>query len=172
MNLQELLKNVVDGTSPYKNFDEYLEHFVPNVLAKSETLQEAVGVKENEMEEIYALAYEKYCSNNFAEALPLFRLLVMLDPYSFRSWMGLGATLQLLTDYESALKSYAIASLCNRDDPYPHFHAYECYAAQSNDDDGSIALDHALSRSLGKPEYLPLVTKIHHIKVGMSHACH
>src|SRR5689334_14592344 len=85
MRLKELLSRITlnrkeDFPFP-ENLEEYLEDFIPNVLLKSETLQQAFGVSSYEMEEIYKEAYSSYQENNYLESSTSFRWLVLLNPF-------------------------------------------------------------------------------------------
>lgn len=123
------------------DFEAFLEDFIPNTLLKSETLQLAFGVSNLEMEELYREAYTFYEEDLFKEASHVFRFLVILDPFTPRYWMGLGATLRLLSKYEKALHAYAVVTLLERQNPEPHFQAYECYKALGDEKEAALALE-------------------------------
>jgi type III secretion system low calcium response chaperone LcrH/SycD len=146
------------------NLEAYLEDFIPNVLLKSETLQKAFGVSAYEMEEIYCEAYTFYQEDNYLESSTAFRWLVLLNPFHKKYWMGLGASLQLLEKYEKALHAYAAASLLEHENPYPHFHAFECYEALKNREEAEKALNLAYKRTLSNPAFHELRDEIESIK--------
>lgn len=164
MRLKELLKRLALNNSkefPHpENLETYLADFVPNVLLKSETLQVAFAVSSYEMEEIYTEAYAYYQDDNYLESSTAFRWLVLLNPFTAKYWMGLAASLQLLEKYEKALHAYAVAALLDSDNPYPHFHAFECYAALKNKEDAEKALELSYKRTIGKAAYQELQEKI------------
>lgn len=169
MKLKELIQRIAANRCdlPYPaDLESYLDDFIPNVLMKSETLQKAFGVTNYEMEELYAEAYKFYYEDNFLESSTAFRWLVLLNPFQAKFWMGLAATLQLLEKYEKALHAYAVSALLECENPYPHFHAYECYCTLKNKVDGEKALDLAYQRTIGKGAYRALQEEIDLLKKG------
>jgi type III secretion system low calcium response chaperone LcrH/SycD len=81
------------------------------------------------IEGIYSFAYSYYENAWYSHAENLFRLLVSLRIRSSRYWKGLGATLQMLKKYDEAIEAYSWAAITDESisDPYPHFHAAECF---------------------------------------------
>jgi len=169
MGHKELLRRIARNRQeefPFPdNLEAYLDDFVPNLLLKSETLQRAFAVSDQEMESLYEEAYAFYEQNKFVQAADLFRWLVLLNPYVERSWMGLAACQQLLKLYENALKAYAIATLLDKNDPLPHFHAFECYVALNDHVEALKALDAAYQcAKKHQPQYNALLEKIEHLR--------
>jgi type III secretion system low calcium response chaperone LcrH/SycD len=115
------------------------------------------------MEEIYDESYRFYQEDLFLEACVGFRWLVLLNPFIEKYWMGLAASLQLLEKYEKALHAYAIAALLDSDSPYPHFHAFECYAALENGEEAKKALELSFKRTLGKAAHRNLHEEIKYV---------
>ena len=70
-----------------------------------------------------------------------------------RFWFGRAASLQEDALFSDALSAWAMASLLNTEDPYPHFHAAECYLSLQNRKDALKALHEAELRS----EQIPLL---------------
>ncbi len=173
MKLKSLLTRI--ATEHHQGLPEdleaYLEEFVPNILMKSETLQRAFGVTNYEMEEIYCEAYRLYQEDIYLESSTAFRWLVLLNPFVAKYWKGLAASLQLMEKYEKALHAYAMAALLDSDNPYPHFHAFECYESMENDEDADKALDLAYHRTLGKESYRDLQEEIGQIKKERGYLC-
>lgn len=160
LNLKQLIERIAlqrQEEFPFPdNLESYLEDFVPNVLCKSETLQQAFGVTSYEMEGIYHEAYEYYESGRYEDALISFRWLVLLNPFKVDYWMGMGANQQLLTHYEKALHHYAIATLLDSENPLPHYYAYACYCARIDEENAQKALALALELTADKPEHATL----------------
>lgn len=175
MKLKELLRRIAMNRNEEYPFPEdleaYLDDFIPNTLLKSETLQRAFGVSSYEMEEIYSEAYRLYEEDVYLESSIAFRWLVLLNPYVAKYWKGLAASLQLLEKYEKALHGYAMAALLDADNPYPHFHAYECYDALNNTEDADKALDLAYQRTLSKEIYRDLQEEIVSLKKSRGYLC-
>lgn len=135
------------------NLESYLDDFVPNILLKSATYQQAFGVSNYEMEEIYVEAYNYYQDERYQDSLLQFRWLVILNPYSAKYWMGLAANQHLMQHYTQALHSYAMAALLDCENPYPHYHAFECYLALQNKEDAEKALLLAHQRTQNREQW-------------------
>lgn len=168
MKLKQLIERIAlqrQEEFPFPdNLEEYLEDFIPNTLLKSETLQQAFALTNYEMEEIYNEAYRFYQEGNYLESSTAFRWLVLLNPFIAKYWTGLAANLQLLKKYEKALHAYAMAALIENENPFPHFHAYQCYEALNNKAEGDKALESAYQRTLGKAVYQNLQHEIALVK--------
>lgn len=113
-------------------------------LLQKETMQAHCSLSVYEMEQIYAQGYHHYQNNLLDEAENAFRLLVWLNPYKSKYWMGLAATLQMVAKYEEALHAYAVCTLLDEKNPYPHYHALNCYLALDDREEAKKALDCAL----------------------------
>lgn len=168
MKLKTLLRRIAlqrkeDFPFP-DDIENYVEDFIPNILLKSESLQRAFGITDYEMEKLYEEAYEHYEANTYHEALTVFRWLVLFNSYEAKYWMGFAASLQLLELYERALHAYAVAALLDSKNPYPHFHAYECYMLMKNKEDAEKALELAYQRCNGKAAYDELKNEIERLK--------
>lgn len=146
MKLQELLRRIAVQRKeefPFpENLESYLEDFTPNVLLKNETLQKAFQITAFEMEEIYAQGYGYYEENCYQEATTVFRWLLVFNPFIVKYWMGFGACLQMLGQYERALHSYAMASMLDPENSLPHLQAARCYQALNNAEEAEIALSY------------------------------
>lgn len=102
---------------------------------------------EEEMEKFYSYGFAQYGCGNWAEAADVFRLLCTRRPLEGRFWFGLGATLQEAGNYEEALHSWAMVSLLQKEDPFPHFHAAECCFSLRWKEDALKALREAEERT-------------------------
>jgi len=146
------------------DIESYVADFIPNILMKSETLQIAFGISNYEMEKLYEEAFEYYENDRYLDSITVFRWLVLFNSYEMKYWMGFAANQQLLEQYEKALHAYAVASLLDSEDPYPHYHAYECYMLLNNKEDADKALKLAYQRCDGKAAYDELKDEIEQLK--------
>ena len=103
-------------------------------------------MKEEEIEQFYAYGFAQYGSGNWGQAADVFRVLCTRRPMEGKFWFALGATLQEAGSYQDALYSWAMASLLNREDPYPHFHAAECCLSLQMTQDAAKALKETETR--------------------------
>ncbi|HSX37873.1 MAG TPA: tetratricopeptide repeat protein [Chlamydiales bacterium] len=103
-------------------------------------------LSDSESETFYQFGFSHYNSGNWLEAADVFRLLCARRPVDSRFWFGLGAALQEGGSYFDALHAWAMASLLKKEDPYPHFHAAECYFSLLDPKEGAKALHQAATR--------------------------
>ncbi len=128
--------------------EKYLEGFIQDKLLKSNNLQQAFDISTERMRLYYRDAYSFYEQQHYSEAADSFRALVILDPFTKKYWMGLGAALQMREAYEKALRAYAMVTLLDRHDPYPHYYAYQCLEKLRKNEDATYAL--ALANELAQ----------------------
>lgn len=114
-------------------------------------------LSDEEAEAFYLYAYTHYNSGHWSEAADVFRLLCTRRPFDPRFWFGLGAALQEGGSYFDAIHAWAITSLLNEKDPFPHFHAAECYFSLGDPKEAVLALNQAAAK-LDKTN--PLLEKI------------
>lgn len=114
------------------------------------------------IEGIYSFAYSYYENGWYKEAENLFRLLVALRIRNYHYWKGLGATLQMLKKYEEAVEAYSWAAITDQSisDPYPHFHAAECFHTMGEFTRGLKALYSAKTIAKKQGTYYALLQQI------------
>ncbi|MCH9610308.1 MAG: hypothetical protein S4CHLAM81_03610 [Chlamydiales bacterium] len=146
--IDEIKKRVQQnvGKSFPDDFDAFVIDFAQNRLMKSETLKKAFELTDYEMEELYLEAYTLYENDLVEGASNAFRFLVILDPFTPRYWMGLGASLQLIEQYEKALKAYAMVTLIDPENPAPHLYAAQILEKTGQSQEAEIALNLAKRR--------------------------
>jgi type III secretion system low calcium response chaperone LcrH/SycD len=103
----------------------------------------------DELEQFYAYGFAQYDAGNWGEAADVFRVLCTRRPLETRFWFGLGATLQEAKSYLEALQAWAMAALLSPDDPFPHFHAAECYFSLDDRTEAAHGLKEAEARIHG-----------------------
>lgn len=114
------------------------------------------------LEGIYSFAYSFYENGWYLKAENLFRLLAALRIRNSKYWKGLGATLQMLKKYEEAAEAYGWAAINDKtiSDPYPHFHAAECFLTIGDTLRGLKALYSAKAIANKQGNYYALVEQI------------
>ncbi len=114
------------------------------------------------IEGIYSFAFSYYENGWYTEAENLFRLLVALRIRNYNYWKGLGATLQMLKKYEEAIEAYSWAAITDPtiSDPYPHFHAAECFHTMGEYTRGLKALYSAKTIAKKQGTYYALLQQI------------
>ncbi|MGR3974026.1 MAG: hypothetical protein QRY72_05625 [Candidatus Rhabdochlamydia sp.] len=98
-------------------------------------------------QEIYTQAVHEYERGHYLQAQDLFISLSSSLPLQKEGWQGVAACQQMQKAYDESLMSWAMVALLDHLDPYPHFHAAECFIAQSNFSEASKALSQASSLS-------------------------
>ena len=122
-----------------KNSEVLLDH-----LCKGGCLSDMYGLSEDDLEAVYAMARNLYNNRKYDDALTMFRFLCHLEHTSSKYWMGMGATQQMLKDYDAALKAYGMATLFNIDDPRPQLQAGFCLIQLGHPDEAAAALEGVL----------------------------
>ena len=116
---------------------------------------------EPQVEEFYAYGFAQYEGGNWGEAADAFRLLCTRRPFEPKFWFALGASLQEAGSFLDALYAWAMASMLKVEDPYPHFHAAECYFSIQDTPEAAKALKQAEER-ISKSH--PLIEKVQLLK--------
>jgi len=99
-----------------------------------------------ETERFYAYGFAHYEAGSLIEAADTFRVLCTKQPLDARFWFALGATLQEAKSYKDALNAWAMTALLEKENPYPHFHAAECFFSLQEAPDAQKALEEAENR--------------------------
>jgi type III secretion system low calcium response chaperone LcrH/SycD len=133
-------------------------------MSYEEAVLKLQSLSESTVDDMYASAYESYTNKNESEALVIFQKLVIARPYNKNYWFALASSLQASKKYSAAIKAWAMTSLLDDTDGYPHFHAGECLYFSSDKEQTIKALMEAKKRSRGAPE---LTKKI----VALQKAC-
>lgn len=125
-----------------------LDHFSAGGVLKS-----VAGVTDDDLEAIYAMAYNLVAARKFDKAEELFRFLCMYDHTEKRWWNGLGVTLQNAGKHADAVNAYGMATLLDVEDPRPQAQAGYCLAALERWAEAKNALEGAIIMCADKPEH-------------------
>ena len=109
------------------------------LLCKGRSLADLSNIDNEHMEALYALGYQHYNAQNYTDALNIFKALCVYDSTQSKYFMGMGATLQELSQYKLAAETYAMA--CAVDgliDPEPMYFAAVCLL-KCNEKENAIA---------------------------------
>lgn len=140
--------------------EECIANFVTDSWMKEETFQKACNISILELEMLYADAFQFYQKNLFSESCELFRLLVLIDPFVEKYWLGLGATLQMDGRYEEALKSYGVVACLDETSPYPYYYSAECLEKLNRSEESKDALKKAYAYASSSPKYGDLLQSL------------
>lgn len=131
-----------------------LDHF-----STGGTLKSVAGITDDDLEAIYAMAYNLVSARKFDKAEQLFRFLCMYDHTEKRWWNGLGVTLQNAGKHEEAVNAYAMATILDVEDPRPQAQAGYCLAALERWPEAKSALEGAIMMCGSKPEHAEILSQ-------------
>jgi type III secretion system low calcium response chaperone LcrH/SycD len=109
--------------------------------------EKPINVSDQQTEAIYLLAFELYQKGEYAKATTLFSGLVLARKNEFKFWLGLGASHQMLKNYNKALNAYNIAQKIKPKNPMPFFHTAECLWSQKDSKNAIAFLGKAEKRA-------------------------
>lgn len=119
------------------------------------------------IEALYAFAYGFYESGHYEKAMHFFRFLTLIEIGNRKHWMGLGASYQMLKQYERALQCYGQAALLDPLDPMSHWHAAECFLSIQNHEFAKEALNSATLAAKRNPgKYRALLDRLDLLRHG------
>jgi type III secretion system low calcium response chaperone LcrH/SycD len=125
------------------------------------TPQEAMGISDDVIEEIYEHGYHFFKSGKFKDALAIFSVLNQLvggsDP---RYLFAIAATHHHMKNYVEAAGYYMIYEALHPTDPLPYFHLYDCFKKDNKPEMAVNALKAALRLCEKDPKYADLKAKI------------
>lgn len=142
----------------------FLKEMLQSHFPGQTILQDACGLSNSSLEALYEQAYDHYTSGRGLEAARSFGLLIALNPFQQKFWMGLAASQHLEQQYEKALQAYALAALLDDQDPVPHYHAAQCYLAMGNKRDAIKALELAEAHASAHSSLASLRSRISNLK--------
>lgn len=103
---------------------------------RGEPLETMPEFSKDSLQAIYASAYCYYQSGKYQEAKSRFRFLATMDTENRTYWLGLGASLMMLKEYEQALQAYALAAMMDHSDPLVFIHMADCLFALGKVEEG------------------------------------
>jgi secretion system chaperone SscA len=97
------------------------------------------------LKEMYYIAYRLYSDKRYQDSLAFFRSLTAANPLEAKYWKGLGASLQMLNDYQQALRCYHCIEVLDKEkrDPYLFLSIADCYFGLKQINRGLTALEEA-----------------------------
>ncbi len=114
---------------------------IADMLAKGNTFQSIFKLSAEKVANQYDYAVRMFERKEFIEATTAFTLLVCLNPYDKRYWLGLAGAQLNCDDPLNAIHSYTLAASIDPTDPYPYFHLTSCFLAIGEREDAIISLE-------------------------------
>ncbi|WP_160105137.1 type III secretion system translocator chaperone SicA [Pseudomonas izuensis] len=142
--------------------DEQVALDVVDAVLAGAPLKDVKGISDEQMNSLYAFAYQFYEQGRLDDAEKFFHFLCIYDFYNSHYWMGLAAVQQLKQNHQKAIDLYAIAFTQGKNDWRPMFYSGQCQLAL-----GKIAkarlcfeyvLEHASEEDLRKQAHVYLDT--------------
>ncbi|MCH9611344.1 MAG: hypothetical protein S4CHLAM81_15330 [Chlamydiales bacterium] len=123
------------------------------------TLQQATGIPDSFLEEMYALAHAHYERGNYKESLSLFQFLAGCSPQNYKFMLGLAANLHQMGEYTEALQGFMVALKLDESNPTPIYYMADCFL-RLGDEESAIPLYESMVEA-GKiaPEFKELADK-------------
>lgn len=122
-------------------------------------------------EETYAVGYRYYVNAKYREAVNIFRFLMLSDSQNRKYWLGLGAALQMLKEYQKALEAYLIASEMDSTDPYIYLYMADCLIALGKIPEAMEILKTVEHIATGQQAYESLIIHVDLIRQAWSNQC-
>ncbi|MDE1196460.1 MAG: type III secretion system translocator chaperone SicA [Pseudomonas sp.] len=116
------------NSSKQKEQDRVAQRVAEAVL-QGATLMDLRGVCAEQMDGLYAYAYEFYQQGRLDDAEKFFHFLCIYDFYNAQYWTGLAAVHQLKQNYQKAIDLYAVAFAQSTGDYLPMFCSGQCQLA-------------------------------------------
>lgn len=116
-------------------------------LAAGKSAQELMEFSDDTMAKFYHAAYQLFEGKKYEEAANAFLFLISLNAYRHEYWLGLGMSLQMCGDFETAIDSYEMAAILDVDNPVAYFYLAKCLFAIHDRESALQALDLAIEYS-------------------------
>ena len=110
------------------------------------SLKDLHGVSTEQMDSLYAFAYEFYEQGRLDDAEKFFHFLCIYDFYNAQYWMGLAAVHQLKQNYQKAVDLYAVAFAQGKHDYRPMLYTGQCQLALGKAGKAKVCFEYVIER--------------------------
>jgi tetratricopeptide (TPR) repeat protein len=135
-------------------------------LSQGSTLQQLLGLSNQEMIDIYDIAGQYYTGEDFAAARDLYLMLINLNGSTGAFWTGLGLAEQQLGHYDAATMIFAIAGERSNGDLTAYLHAANCLRLQNRMEEALQLLQALIEDAADYPEAQPVKAQAEALKRG------
>ncbi|MCX5769438.1 MAG: SycD/LcrH family type III secretion system chaperone [Candidatus Hydrogenedentes bacterium] len=143
VDMAAMMREMVDALQvEQKQKDLALD--VLDVLAKGGNLGQIHGLTKKDFDLIYSVGHTFYKSGKYEKAMPIFQFLTLYDHPTKKWWMGLGATLQMMKQFQKAVDAYSVATILDIEDPKPQLQAGYCLLTMKKKKEARSALEGVL----------------------------
>ncbi|WP_142848243.1 SycD/LcrH family type III secretion system chaperone [Telmatospirillum sp. J64-1] len=147
----------MSATNPSLAVDPALQAQIAEVtdllLNQGITIGQMHNLTDQDYEAVYTLGFNLYNQAKYEDALKAFTFLNFFNHLEPRYIKALAACQQMLKRYETAIQTYAIATILDASDPNPTLHIAECLMGLGMKEEAIEALQLVLEATSGKPQY-------------------
>ena len=117
------------------------------------TLRDVQGLTDDQLEAVYATAYNHFKVGRLEKADQLMNFLCLFEPRTAKYWTGLGAVRMSQKNYDGASHAYGTAANIDIDAPRPPFRLAEALMAKGEKAAAREALDLAIENAGDKEDF-------------------
>ncbi len=126
---------------------------VENMFQNGMMPKNALGISDQQAEQLYTQAYQLFNSGNYRAAMHLFDVLILLDVTQPKYMFGLAACRHMLGDFEDAADTYMGCAMLDPENPVPFFHASDCWMQLNEPHSALVCLRMTVRRSGDNESY-------------------
>lgn len=149
MNYKPAIKNPED-------IEKKAAEVIHLMINEKKTLQEALGVPDKLLEEIYFLARAYYNQGKYKESLSLFEFLMNTSPNHYKFVLGVAASHHQLKAYNDAAFGFFLAYSLDIENPAPAYYAADSFLQLGNFEAANDFLSLAVEAASEKEEFTSL----------------
>jgi type III secretion system low calcium response chaperone LcrH/SycD len=161
--LDEQIKLAVEELSDEKNLTKgqaiKLQKALREAIENGTSPQEALGITKGAVEMIYAHAYRLYQGAKYKDAGYIFHFLQSLNPKDYRFYLGMGACLHRLENYQTAAFMYDIAGALDKENPMPYYYSSDCRIKMGHFNAAIGLLQLVTERCKDNPQYSAILDR-------------
>jgi type III secretion system low calcium response chaperone LcrH/SycD len=120
---------------------DHLAALARQIMDGNTDLAAIAGMTEQEIEAVYSLGHGFYGSGAYQDAIDIFRFLCMHRHMDARFWFGLGASSQMVADYQTAVAAYRTCAMLDLSNAQVPLRAAECFRALGETENMRQALE-------------------------------
>lgn len=139
------------------------EAFWQNENSIDSTIQDLVGISDEEIISYYNVGSQLFKSGAYHDACHIFTLLTQLNPKATTFWMALAIAQEKLHEYEIAVYSYLISAELDETSTTCYLHAARCLVQLHQPEEAKKVLQHALERINEQPNLKSEQAKINNM---------
>lgn len=140
---------------------------VCKLMKEGMTIQEATGLSDEMLDEVYTLAYGYYNQGKYNESVSLFEFLANTAPKNYKYVFGLASCYHQLKAYDDSAVGFYYAAQLESDNPIPAYYLLDSFLKQNELEAAEEAADITMIICGDKPEYRDLKERCRLIKESL-----